>query len=63
MTICWKKKSFVLPPEQLTNLQPGPSCKTRPIRAAKVKGTGKLSDVMKIQNEEERKMGLDDKQQ
>ena len=36
-------------------------CKTRPIRAAKAKGIGKLSEVMKIQNEKETKMGLEDK--
>ena len=58
-----EKEVFVPPPEQLTNLQPGSSCKTRPIRAAKIKGIGKLSEVMKIQNEEERKMGLEDKRQ
>ena len=58
-----EKQVFVPPPEQFTNLQPGPSCKTRPIRAAKAKGIDKLSEVIKIQIEEERKMGLEDKRQ
>jgi len=51
------KYVFFAPPEQLTNLQPKPSSKTRPIRAAKSKGIGKLSEVMKIQNQEEKKWG------
>jgi len=43
-----EKEVFVTPCEQLTNLQPGPSCKPRRIRVAKEKGIGKLSGVIKI---------------
>ena len=35
-----EKEVFVPPSEQLTNLQPGPSCNTRPIGAVKAKGIG-----------------------
>ena len=42
---------------------PGPSCKIRPIRAAKANDIGKSSELMEIENEEERKMGLEDKRQ
>jgi len=46
-----EKEVFVPPPEQLTYLQPRPSCKTTLIRAAKAKGIGKSIEVTKIQNE------------
>ena len=42
------------------NQQPGPSNETSPIRAAKAKGIAKLSEVIKIQNEEETQMRLED---
>ena len=35
----------------------GPSCKTRLVRATKAKGMDKLSEVIKIKSEEERKFG------
>jgi hypothetical protein len=41
-----EKEVFVPQPEQLTNLIPGPSCKTRLIRLAKAKGIRKLSEVI-----------------
>ena len=52
-----EKEVFVPPPRRLKNLQSGLSRKTGPTRAGKVKSIGKLSEVMKIQNEEERKWG------
>ena len=58
-----EKDIFVPLPEELMNLQPGPSCKTRPIREAKAKGIGKLSEVMKTKHDEEIKMRLEDKRQ
>ena len=58
-----KEKEVSVPSrEQFTNLQSGPSFKTRPIMAAKAQGTGKSSEVMQIQTEEERKNLLEDKQ-
>ena len=36
------------------NQRPGQLNETRPIRTAKSKGTAKLSEVIKLQNEEER---------
>ena len=41
--------------------QPRLSNDTRSIRAAKVKDIAKLSEIIKIQNEEERQMRLEDK--
>ena len=55
-----KKRKFFPPPEQLTNLHPELSFKTRPMRVAKATGFGKLPEAVKIPNEE-RKMGLEDK--
>jgi len=53
--IRWKiKEVFIAPPQQLTNLQAGPPFKTRPIWTAKAKGISKSSEVMKIQNEQEK---------
>ena len=50
-----EKEVLVPPPEQLAILHSEPSCKTRRIRAAKAKGIGELSEIIKIQNKEEKK--------
>jgi len=52
-----EKEVFVPHLNNLTNLQPGSSRKTRPIRAAKAKAIGKLSEVMKIQMKKKEKFG------
>jgi hypothetical protein len=47
-----EKGVFVPPPEQLTNLKFGPSCKTKPVRAAEVKGI-----VIKFTMDEDQQTG------
>jgi hypothetical protein len=52
-----KKRKFAMG----ENEQSGPWNETRPIRVSKAKGIGKFSEAMKIENEEQRNMWLEDK--